>query len=172
MEEEIWKDIQGYEGLYQISNMGNVKSLNYLRTGKESILKPQKTGKEYLYVYLYKDGKSKGYRIHRLVATAFCENPEGYTEVNHINEDKADCRAENLEWCSRSYNLSYNGRAKKVAEKKSKPVIAIHKINGLILKFPSAHEASRQLRIASNNICECCQGKRKSIGGFYWYYED
>ena len=169
---EEWRDIQGYEGLYQVSNMGRVKSLNYRNTGKEGILKRYGDCHGYPIVGLYKDGKSKCYLVHRLVATAFCENPEGYTEVNHINEDKADCRAENLEWCSRSYNLSYNGRAKKVAEKKSKPVIAIHKINGLSLEFPSAREAERQLGIAQNHICACCKGRLKSIGGFYWYYAD
>ena len=179
-EKEIWKDIEGFEGLYQVSNMNNIKSLErtvwdnrgYYRTVHERILKARKNNNDYLQVNLWKDGKAKKYLVHQLVATAFCENPEGYTEVNHINEDKADCRAENLEWCSRSYNLSYNGRAKKVAEKKSKPVIAIHKINGLILKFPSAHEAERQLGIAQNHICACCKGRLKSIGGFYWYYAD
>ena len=186
---EIWKDILGYEGKYMVSNWGRVKSLNYNKTGKEGILKAVKVGNGYLQVHLCKDGKGKWYFVHRLVASAFLENPEGYTEVNHINEDKADCRAENLEWCSRSYNCSYNGRAKKIgeknrgrkqseetikkrAEKLSKPVIGINKVSGLKLEFPSISEAKRCTNISQSHICACCKGKRNSAGGYVWYYAD
>ena len=175
---EIWKDILGYEGKYMVSNWGRVKSLNYHRTGKERIMKLNKNKDSYLQVQLCKDGKRKLYYVHRLVATAFCENPEGYTEVNHINEDKADCRADNLEWCSRSYNNTYNDRAKKAGEKltnhpkTSKPIIGIDKRTGLILEFPSVKETERQLGISNGSICECCNGKRKSAGGYVWYYAD
>ena len=119
MEKEIWKDFEDYEGKYQISNRGNVKSLNYRHTGKERILKPQKTGRGYLFVYLYKDGKAKKYLVHRLVAEVFLDNPEGYTEVNHKDENKTNNNADNLEWCSRSYNCSYNDKAKKAGKKTS-----------------------------------------------------
>ena len=179
MKEEIWKDIEefeGYEGLYKVSNRGNVKSLNYRHTGKERILKTRKTSDGYLLVNLYKDGKMKTYYVHQLVATAFCENPEGYTEVNHKDENKENNCIDNLEWCSRSYNLSYNGRAKKagekVAEKLSKPVLAIHKISGLILEFSSTMEASRQTGINQGNITSCLKGRLKSAGGYYWHYAD
>ena len=177
MEKEIWKDIEGYEGYYMVSNMGRVKSVERTarigrgyRTVPERILKTCKTVKGYLYVYLYKDGKAKWYRIHRLVATAFCENPEGYTEVNHKDENKQNNCMENLEWCSRQYNNTYNGRAKKVAEKQSKPVIAIEKRTGLIVEFASTHEAERKLGIAHQNICACLRGRYKTSGGFYWMY--
>ena len=204
-EKEIWKDIEGFEGLYQVSNMGRVKSVKRTvwdsrgcyRTVPEKILKPRKERGDYLMVGLYKDARGKNYKIHRLVAIAFCENPENYNEVNHINEDKSDNRAINLEWCSRSYNNTYNDRAKKVGKKigkklrgrkqseesikkrvekltnnpkLSKPVIAIHKINGLILEFSSAHEAERETGIDHSNIIKCCQGKKNSCGGFYWMY--
>lgn len=184
-EKEIWKDIEGFEGLYQISNMGNVKSLErtvwdsvrgYYRTVPERILKARKASNDYLQVQLCKDGRAKGYLMHRLVASAFLENPMGYTEVNHIDEDKTNNCADNLEFCSRSYNNTYNDRAKKVgkkvAEKLSKPVIAIDKRTGLIVEFSSAHEAERQTGIAHQNINKCCQGKLKSCGGFYWHYAD
>ena len=176
MKGEIWKDIEGYEGLYQVSNMGNVKSLNYKRTGKEGILKPGKVSSGYLQVQLHQDGKRKKYYVHQLVATAFCENQMGYTEVNHLDEDKTNNRADNLEFCSSSYNCNYGTRIKRIAEKlrndpkRSKPLFGIDKITGLIVEFASAHEASRQLGISNGNICDCLKGRKKSVGGFYWYY--
>ena len=186
---EEWRPVVGYEGLYEVSNMGNVKSLNYRGNGKEGILNAMKNNRGYLQVNLYKDGKMKKCLVHRLIATAFCENPEGYTEVNHRDEDKENNRADNLEWCSRSYNITYNGLAKKIgkkirgrkqseehikkrAEKLSKPVLAIHKINGLILEFSSAHEAEKEIGISNSSIIQCCQGKRNSAGGFYWMYKN
>lgn len=188
MEKEIWKDNEGYEGLYKVSNKGNIKSLErtvwdsrgYYRTVHERILKPGKDRYGYLYVILCKEGIMKTYYVHRLVATAFCENPEGYTEVNHKDENKQNNCMENLEWCSRSYNLSYNGRAKKAGKKAaekltnhpktSKPIIGIDKVTGLIVEFASALEAERETGIAQQNICACCKGKRNSCGGFYWMY--
>ena len=141
---EEWKPVRNYEGKYMVSNTGEVKSLNYRRTGKERILKGVDYGEGYLYVSLWKDGKVKQCRINRLVAQAFIPNPNNLPEVNHKNEDKTDNRVENLEWCSRLYNNTYNDRAKKVGKKqrndpnKSKADVGIHKINGLILEFPSA----------------------------------
>ena len=178
MKEEIWKDIVGFEGYYMVSNMGNVKSLNYRMTGKEGILKPSDNGTGYLQVILCKDGKSKHCYVHQLVATAFCENPYGYTEVNHKDEDKTNNCADNLEFCSRSYNCNYGTGNKRSSEKqrndpnKSKPVFGIDKVTGLIAEFASAHEAERKLGIAQSNITRCCKGKIKSVGGFYWYYAD
>ena len=172
MKEEIFKDIEGYEGLYEVSNRGNMKSLNYRRTGKERILKPQKNRCGYLQVQLWKDGKAKNYLVHRLVAEAFIPNTDNLPQVNHIDENKQNNCMDNLEWCSRSYNLTYNDRAKKAGKKQSKPVLAIDKVTGLIVEFASVSEASRVLRIDQGNITKCCQGKYKSMGGFYWYYAD
>ena len=176
MKGEIWKDIKGYEGLYQVSNLGRVKSLNYRHTGKERILKAYDNGKGYLQVHLYKDGNKEHPLVHRLVATAFVENTEGYTELNHKDEDKTNNCAENLEYCSRSYNLSYNGRAKKVgkkvAKKLSKPVFSVNKESGLITYWESIMEAERQTGISHDNICHCLKGKQKSAGGHIWFYDD
>ena len=182
---EIWKAVKGYEGLYEVSNYGRVRSLERTAwNGKgyykipERIRKPQNNGHGYLYVVLCKDGRENKCYVHRLVATAFCENPHGFKEVNHIDEDKTNNNADNLEFCDRAYNCNYGTRNERSAEsrinhpKKSKPVIAIHKINGLILEFPSAHEAERQTGINQSNITKCCQGKKKSIGGFVWHYAD
>ena len=191
MEKEIWKDIEGFEGYYMISNTGKVKSLGNGKSNnsKKRILKEGKDGRGYLYVILCKDGKVKMHKIHRLVAQAFCENPMGYKEVNHIDENKENNCAENLEWCSRSYNTNYGTRNqrvgeklkgrknseehnKKIAESKKKPVYSINKKSGLITYWESATDAGRVLGINSSHISSCCKGKQKSCGGYYWHYVD
>ena len=176
-EKEIWKDIKGYEGYYQVSNMGNVKSLNYRRTGKERIMKPGDNGKGYLRVGLSKDGKRKSCKVHRLVAEAFIQFvPEANTsyEVDHKNTDRTDNRVSNLCYVTSSQNkLNPKTRERNINNpNKSKPVIGIDKITGLIVEFPSTKEAERQLGISQNNICDCLKGRQKSAGGFYWYYSD
>ena len=180
MKEEVWQDIKGFEGYYQVSNMGRAKSLErtvengrgYYKTVPEKILKVYDNGRGYLFVQLCKDGKVKNCFVHRLVADAFCENPSGYKEINHINEDKSDNRAENLEWCDRAYNIKYGTRNQRMAEKRGKAVISINKISGLILEFPSISEASKQTGISLGGICECCTGKRKSVKGYVWFYAE
>ena len=179
---EEWRDIEGYKGKYQVSNTGKVKSLNYNHTGKERILKAYVSGQGYLKVKLYQDGKIKHCYVHRLVAVAFLENPEGYTEVNHKDEDKTNNCVENLEYCSRSYNNRYNDKAKKAGKKisekmtnnpkLSKPVQGIDRLTGEIKEFPSAHEAERQMDINYSDIIKCCKGRHKSAGGYTWHYVD
>lgn len=158
---EEWRDIEVFEGKYMVSNTGKVKNLNYKRTGKEKIMKayPDKDG--YLCTQLCKDGKVKNCRINRLVAQAFIPNPENLPQVNHKNEDKTDNRVENLEWCTNQYNVEYSN---------AKAVIAVNKVSGLIVEFPSAREAERQTGIDHSDIAKCCKGKLKSAGGFYWIY--
>lgn len=112
---EIWKDILGYEGLYQVSNLGNVRSLNYRRSGKTKLLK-QGTDNGYKRVELSKNGKKKKYWVHRLVAIAFISNPNNYKEVNHKDEDKSNNNVNNLEWCTREYNNNYGTRNKRTSE--------------------------------------------------------
>ena len=186
---EEWKDIEGYEGKYMVSNLGNVKSLSYNKTGKEKIMKPVKNNRGYLHVILCKEGKVKAYTVHRLVATAFIPNTENLPEVNHIDEDKNNNSVENLEWVSSKYNINYGTRNKKageklrgrkhseehnrkIAEKLSKPIYGINKVNGLIVEFPSTQEAERITGIDHSSIAKCCKGKLKSAGGFYWMYAD
>ena len=122
--EEIWKDIEGYEGLYQVSNMGRVKSVERMKwSGKcyykapERILKPRKNGGGYLVVMLSKNGKVKTCRVHRLVATAFIPNPNNLPQINHIDENKGNNHMENLEWCDSKYNNNYGTHNKRVSEK-------------------------------------------------------
>lgn len=118
MIKEIFKDIEGYENLYQVSNLGNVKSLNYKHTGKEKILTPDKDRYGYFKVVLHKQGKRKKFFVHRLVAQAFLPNSQNLEQVNHKNEIKTDNRVQNLEFCTPKYNANYGTRNKRVAEKK------------------------------------------------------
>ena len=107
MENEKWKPIFGYNGLYEVSDLGRVRSIY---SGEWRVMRPAKNPNGYLFVNLKRDGRQKNFYIHRLVAQAFIENDNIFnTEINHINECKSDNRASNLEWCDRSYNLAYNG---------------------------------------------------------------
>lgn len=180
-EKEVWKDVVDYIGLYQVSNLGRVKSLGNGKSNnknwcKERILKGMSDKDGYLYVNLCKDGKRKTCKVHRLVAEAFLDNSQNLPVINHKNEIKTDNRASNLEFCSVAYNNTYNGRAKKAGKKagkkNSKPIFGINKVSGLIVEFPSAIEAERVLGIANQSICACCKGKLKSCGGFYWHYSN
>ena len=115
--EEIWKEIKDYSN-YMVSNMGRVKSLNYMRTGREKILILKKAGrnKKYFNIILYKDGKPKTFKVHRLVAEAFIPNPENYPCVNHKDENPSNNCVSNLEFCSYEYNNNYGTRNKKVSD--------------------------------------------------------
>ena len=169
---EEWKPVRNYEGLYEVSNMGRVKSLNYNKTGKERILKGVDSGIGYLKVVLCKDGKVKQCLVHRLVAQAFLENPQNLPMINHKDEVKSNNCVQNLEWCSASYNNSYNDKSKKAGKKLSKPVFSIDKEYGLIMWWQSASEAERCTGIKHGDIIRCCQGKRKSAGNHIWFYAD
>ena len=176
--EEEWRDIAGYEGLYMVSNLGRVKSLNYNRTGQERTLKVAKNRYGYLYVNLSNGGISKNYTIHRLVAVTFLPNPENYNEINHKDENKENNCVQNLEWCSRKFNCNFGTRNKRASEKKrndpkrSKPVLAISKESGLIIEYPSIMEAERVTGVSCGHIVLCCKGNRKSAGGYIWQYAE
>lgn len=165
---EIWKDIDGYEGLYQISDKRRIKSLDYRRTGEERVLKTRKNEKGYLHVILYKDRKPKSYRVHRLVAQNFIPNPENYPEVNHIDEDKTNNAVNNLEWCDRSYNVNYRHGTEKSAKSKNKPVICLE--TGEI--FSSGIEAQEKTGIFSTSITRCAKHRKRhhTAGRCHWEY--
>lgn len=176
MKEEIWKPIEGYEN-YEVSNIGRVRSLNYHRTGKEKILIPV-LFKYYLGVNLYKNGKMKCCKIHRLVAQAFIHNPDNLPCINHKNENKTDNRVENLEWCTVGYNLIYSNihiKGANASKKKlSKPVIQFTLDGKFVAEYPSTMEAYRQTGIHYSNIANCCRGKEhcKSAGNYKWKFKD
>lgn len=178
---EQWKDIKGYEGLYQVSNLGNVKSIEKLdslgRLRKERILKPYMSPEGYLRLTLSKKDKQKKHLVHRLVAQAFLENPDNLSEVNHKNEDKSDNRVENLEFCDRRYNVNYGTGIQRKAEKqingKCSKTVYQYTLNGEFVKeFPSTMEVERQLGYFQTNIGKCCLGKRKTAYGYKWSYND
>ena len=170
MDNEVWKDIKGFEGLYQVSNMGRVKSLNYNRTGKEKILSPGKDGVGYLFVDLRREGSRKLHYIHRLVLMAFSpvENIENL-EVNHLDEDKTNNRIDNLEWCDRSYNINHGTRNVRVAEKNSIPIVQLSLDGKYIRSWESSMAAARG-GYNQGNINSCCKGKLKTHKGYRWMY--
>lgn len=115
-EKEVWKDIKGYEGLYMVSSLGNVKSMNYRRSGKPKNLKLKYTTSGYNSVVLSKDGTKKDRMVHRLVAETFIPNPERYPQINHKDEDKFNNEVDNLEWCTEKYNSNYGTGKERMAK--------------------------------------------------------
>ena len=164
---EIWKDIQNYEGSYQVSNYGRVKSLSRVdsRGNKrnEKILKGRKNRQGYYDVALCKNGKQKFCRINRLVAQAFIPNPENKPFVDHINAIKTDNRVENLRWCT------YTENAKFKEELKNNKFIAIAP-DGKITEWYVIAECSRQLNLQINGIWRCLKKQQKAYKGYKFQY--
>lgn len=163
--DEIWRDIEGYEGIYQVSNKGRVKSLY---KGSERILKLHDNGIGYLRAHLTKENTSKHIRVHRLVAQAFIPNPYNLPEINHRDENKKNNCVENLEWCDRRYNVNYGTRN----ERTSRKILQYSKSGEFIREWQSAAEVKRVLGIDRSHISACCKGKLKSSGGFIWRYKE
>jgi len=169
--EEYWKPVEGYEGLYEVSNEGRVRSLNYNKTGETKILRPLMIGGGYLQVQLWKDGKVKMLLVHRLVAITFIPNPDNLPQVNHKNEDKTDNRVVNLEWTTAIENSNYGTRNRRISEALSKPVLQFSKIGRFIQEWSSANEVERVLGFQHSHIAECCNEKLKSYKGYIWKYK-
>lgn len=175
MEKEIWADIKGYEGLYQVSTYGRVRSLNYKRTGKIKIMKCCFCN-GYFNIGLTKNKKTKTFLIHRLVAEAFISNQDNLPEINHIDENRSNNHVENLEYCDHNYNINYGTRTKKMVEtrikgEKSETIVQLNRHGNLIREWSSAMEIERELGFKHTNIYTCCLGKRKSANGFVWKYK-
>lgn len=175
--EEIWKDIYGYEELYQVSNLGRVKSLNYNHTRKEHILKPRKDKDGYLRINLYKDEKRKTMFVHRLVAQTFIPNDDLFkTQINHKDENKGNNNINNLEWCDATYNSNYGTRNERNSKsninhpKKSKQ-ISQYSLDGVFLKtWESTMQIERETSFAHSFISACCKGKYQKAYGCIWKY--
>lgn len=167
---EIWKDIKNYEGLYQISNLGNVKS--YHKRSNGNLLKlPIKRG--YYQVGLRKNGTRKYYQVHRLVAETFIENKDNLPQVNHKDENKLNNNVDNLEWCTVSYNNTYGSRIERVvASNKNRQPVVLYDINGnFIAEYFSIMDAVRKTKINPSCIVASCQGKRKQPRKYIWKYK-
>ena len=190
---EIWKPVVGYEGLYECSNMGRVRSVDRYVPHKfdgefqfiRGIIKKTKLNNSgYEIITLSKDGKEKTCLVHRLVAEAFLPNPNNLPQINHKDEEKThniiwvnedgsiDYDKSNLEWCTREYNFYYGTGRRRQAEKEMVPVIQYTKDGVLIKKWDSMHLVMNDLGINVGNISNCCSGRCKSVGGYKWKYYD
>ena len=157
---EEWRDIKGYEGKYQVSNLGRVKSLkDKYNNYREKILKPGNY-RGYLYVNLCKEGKSKRFHVHRLVAIHFISNSNTYPQVNHKDENPSNNRVDNLEWCTTKYNINYGTHNKGFKNPKAHKVQCI--TTGKV--FNCIQEASEYYYINRNCITACCVGRQKTGG--------
>ena len=167
--QEIWKDIPGYEGLYQVSNLGRVKSL-----GREVLLKPMHNKKGYLLVALYKNHIRKFKFIHRLVAQTFLSNPNNLPQVNHKDENKENNCVNNLEFCDNKYNELYGTRRERVSKnlehRRITPVNQYDLDGNFIKSWKTAKDAAKTMNIPPYSICECCKGLRNQTRNFMWRY--
>lgn len=167
---EIWKDIPGYEGLYQASNLGRIRSL----IRNKILIGGIKNG--YREVILCKNGKRKYMLVHRLIAQTFLENKKNKPQINHIDGNKHNNNVNNLEWCTRSENMKHaykiglqkplyakiNPRAKKIKQ---------YTIDNIFIKeYDGIKEASKINNLNPRDITKCCKGLRKQVGGFIWIY--
>ena len=165
MKEEIWKPVVGFEGRYEVSNLGNVRSLNYRNTGKTKERKIVTNNMGYFLVTL---GRYDRFLVHRLVAQAFIPNPDNLPCVNHKNRIRTDNRCENLEFCTVAYNNKYSD----VCGRGRKPVIKYTKEGVFVEEFESTQEASRQTGLSQGNIYSCCVGRRNHTGGFIFKFKE
>ena len=186
MVEEIFKDIKDLEGKYQVSNFGNILSLNYHRSGKPKLMKPSKNKNGYFQLYLFKDRKKKFFQVHRLVAEAFLPNPYNLPCVNHkiegdegktinmvfFNEDgSVDEEKSTIEWCTHEYNNNYGTHNERSAKTRSKKVLQFTLDGEFIREWSSTNECGRN-GFNKGNISSCCNGKTKSAYGYIWKYKE
>lgn len=176
MDKEVWCDVKGFEGKYQVSNCGRIKSLNYNHTGKAKILRPVKTRNGYMQIGLVKNGERKWYKVHRLVLSAFSPVADmDELQVNHINEIKADNRLENLEWCTCKDNCNHGTRNDRSAENRSIPIVQLTLEGKLVKAWESSMEAKRIDGFNPGAINQCCKNKFNKEGnniykGYRWMY--
>lgn len=186
---EVWKDVVGYEGLYQVSNMGRVKSVKHIvnstnarqswKTINERILKPAPYGTipkcgglRHLAVSLHRNNRQRTEKVHRLVAMAFIPNPNDYPIINHKDENPYNNRADNLEWCDHKYNSNYGGREERW--RKSFPILPIlqYTLGGeFVAQFKSAIDAAKSVKVSPSLIRKVCSGYQcHQVAGYIWRY--
>jgi len=175
---EEWRAVAGYEGLYEVSNLGRVRKLanvsyrpnrwgtitEYHQKGK--MLVPAFDGKKnYLFIALSKEGTKTFFTIHRLVAKAFIPNPDNLPQVNHKDENKTNNRADNLEWCTNIYNSYYGNHSK------CKKVLQMDDDGNVIAEYDSTRAAAKVIGVDHVSIAYACRGKTKTIRGYHWKYK-
>lgn len=195
---EVWRDVKDYKGLYQVSNLGRVKSVKrYVKHYKggvksisERILKLTNDSYGYLVIHLSKNGVGKMYKVHRLVAEAFIPNQDNKPTVDHINTIKTDNRIENLRWATdteqkkneltkqhsseahKGEKTNFYGKYGK-KHPNSKPVLQYDLDGNFIKEWECASQVQREINIISSNITSCCRGRYgfKTAGGYVWKYK-
>lgn len=178
-EDEIWRAVKGYEGLYEVSNLGRVRSLDRISKGrrrKGRILRHYVTGSEYFQVCLSKEGESKNIAVHRLVATAFVPNPEKKETVNHINEDKRDNRSCNLQWLTLEENLHFGTRAERQRKTLTKNIgVPVFQIlpdrHNVVARYESLTLAGEAVGAQPNEIWEAARDGIR-CRDFFWRRAD
>ena len=177
MEKEIWKDIKDYEEMYQISDLGRVKSLARIikhqnrHYRKDKILKTSIDNHGYLQVTLCKNGKVKRFHVHRLVAQAFIPNPENKPQVNHIDGNKLNNNINNLEWNTAGEN-TYHAYKNDLIKHYNRKINQYDLDGNFIKTWDSAKDIEIKINIHKSAICNCCKNKRKTAGGYIWKYVD
>lgn len=191
---EVWKDIEGYEGRYQVSNLGNIKSLRYGGRYEARNLVPKVNNHGYEWVELFNNGKKQCIQIHRLVASAFIPNPRGYPIVNHKDENPRNNQVDNLEWCDHKYNVRYS-LERHIEErrkglwgprppywkgntgnfgpyKRKRPIAQVDRDGNIVRIWDCSRQIQREENKSQWSITQCCDGKRKTAYGYTWHYAD
>lgn len=172
---EIWRPIKGYEGKYEISSLGRVKSITGWKYAGNDVYKPvgimmkQGINRGYKKVDLCKHGKHTTFKVHRLVAETFIPNPHHYPQVNHKDENRFNNRATNLEWCTQQYNLKYGTRVERAAEHRARKVGQYTLDNKLVKVWDSTHDAGRH-GYHQGHVWACCRGLAQTHKGYKWHY--
>ena len=175
---EEWKDVIGYEGKYQVSNLGNVRSLDYMHTGNAKELKQYTNRYGYKMVRLCKNGDMKAFSVHKLVAMSFIPNPNNYPQVNHKDCNPLNNKVDNLEWCTAEYNNTYNNKHIRALETRMKKHIGCRKIlqlnenEEIIKEYFSISQASKEMKVSNQAISDCLRGIQKHSAGYKWKYAD
>lgn len=184
MNKKLWNPIPAYEALYEVSNEGEVRSIAYLSSRTNRIiprhaprmLRQETSHDGYKRVVLSSNGIHRHFSVHRLVAMAFVPNPYKMPQINHIDENPANNRADNLEWCSGKQNCNHGGHCQRIAIRQTNNPSRSISVNqfdrdGKFMKqYPSTREAERQTGIACEQISRCCKGKNLHAGGYRWKY--
>jgi len=172
LEGEEWRDVVGYEGLYMVSSFGRVwkngftTNTNVRKRGH--MVSSHKDENGYIRVDLTINKKTNNCQVHRLVASAFVDNPFQYNEVNHKDENPANNLATNLEWCSHKYNINYGGCRQRIGRANSRGVAMLTMNNERLTVFPSIRAAAIYIGKKPTSICAVCNGRAKSCGGYKW----